>query len=350
MRNIGVLNTAFLGDAVLTLPLLQSLRLRYPSAKIDFYVRGGLQSIFSPHPDISEVFEYDKRDGQKGIAGLLTLRRAIAARRYDLWISAHTSIRSGLLALASGAPVCIGYSKPRLNVLSYNRRVGRRFTELDEIERLLELLRPLGAGPLSDWPELALGVEEQRAAGHFFAALQGPVLGVHPGSVWPTKRWSADAFAYVASAALRAGAAVLLFGGPGEGDIVRQVKALIFAGQGDAAPFCLHGRLHDCSGSLTLPLLAAYIARLSCYLTNDSGPMHIAWSRRVPVTAIFGPTVRDLGFFPRGAGSTVFEADVECRPCGLHGPSVCPLGHHHCMTRVEPEAVWQDVRAKLFPQ
>jgi len=343
MQRIGVLNTAFLGDAILTLPLLQSLRLRYPAATIDFYVRGGLRSLFSHHPDINEVFEYDKRGGQKGIAGFLALRRAIVTRRYDLWISAHTSMRSGLLALASGAPVCIGYSKPLMNVLFYNRRVGRRFTELDEIERLLELLCPLGPGPLSDWPEFALGVEEQRAAGYFFAALQGPVLGVHPGSVWGTKRWPADAFAYVAGEALRAGATVLLFGGPGEEDIIRQVKARILAGQGNAAP------LHDCSGSLTLPLLAAYIARLSCYLTNDSGPMHIAWSRRVPVTAIFGPTVRSLGFFPRGAGSTVFEADVECRPCGLHGPSVCPLGHHHCMTKVDPETVWQDVRAKLFP-
>jgi heptosyltransferase-2 len=171
-------------------------------------------------------------------------------------------------------------------------------------------------------------------------------LGVHPGSAWSTKRWTADAFAYVAGAALRAGATVLLFGGPGEENIVRQVKSLALFGQSDAAS----ARLRDCSGSLPLPLLAAYIARLSCYLTNDSGPMHIAWSKRVPVTAIFGPTVKELGFFPRGAKSTVFEANVECRPCGLHGHSVCPLGHHHCMTKIAPEAVWQDVRAKLFPE
>jgi heptosyltransferase-2 len=320
--------------------------LRYPSAAIDFYVRGGLKDIFHPHPDITEVFEYDKRDGRKGIAAFLSLRRDIASRRYDLWISAHTSMRSGLLALASGAPVRIGYSKPFLNALYYNRLVSRRFSELDEIERLLELLRPLGLGPLSDWPELALGVEEQRAAGHFFAALQSPVLGVHPGSVWATKRWSAEAFAYVAGAALRAGATVVLFGGQGEEDIVRQVQSLVLAGQGDTAA----ARLHNCSGSLTLPLLAAYIARLSCYLTNDSGPMHIAWSRRVPVIAVFGPTVRSLGFFPRGASSTVFEADVECRPCSLHGPSLCPQGHHHCMSWVDPEAVWQDARVKLFPE
>ena len=345
MRRIAVLNTAFLGDAVLTLPLLQSLRLRYPGATIDFYVRGGLKALFRPHPDIAEVFEYDKRGGQKGIAGFAALARDIAARRYDLWVSAHTSVRSGMLALASRAPLRIGYGQTPGSALWYSKQVDRRFAELDEIERLLELLRPLGDGPVSGWPELALGKEEERQAGEFFHALHGgPVLGLHPGSVWATKRWPERSFAEVARAALSAGATVLLFGGPGEEGVARQVRQLTLDGmESDSA-----SRLHDCSGSLSLPLLAAYIDRLSCYLTNDSGPMHIAWSRRTPVTALFGPTVRDLGFFPRGAASTVFEADVECRPCGLHGPTVCPQGHHRCMTAIEPEAVWRDVRSKLF--
>lgn len=346
MRRIAVLNTAFLGDAVLTLPLIQSLRLRYPFADIDFYVRGGLEGLFRPHPAISSVFEYDKRGKHKGFAAFTALGRAVFARKYDLWISAHGSLRSGALALASNAPIRIGYKTSFLSSAWYNRLVDRRFSELEEIERLLELLHPLGAGPTADWPELALEEQACRTAAAFFQQLPGPVLGLHPGSAWGTKRWPEDAFAQVGRAALEAGAFLILFGGPGEEIIARQVKDLIL-GRLDAS---LASRLHDCSGSLSLPLLAAYIQRLSCYLTNDSGPMHIAWSLRTPVTAVFGPTVRHLGFFPRGPVSTVFEADVPCRPCGLHGPSVCPLGHHHCMTLVEPEAVWRDVRDKLFPR
>jgi len=343
MRRIAVFNTAFLGDAVLTLPLIQTLRLRYPEAAIDFYVRGGLEKLFTPHPALASVFGYDKRGRQKGAAGFASLARNIAARRYDVWISAHASLRSGLLALASRARRRIGYAKPSLNALLYTDRVDRHFCELEEIERLLQLVTPLGAGPVSNWPELALGKDEESAASRFFSALQGPVLGVHPGSVWATKRWPAASFAHVARKALEAGAHVLLFAGKGEGDIARQVKGMACDGLSSA----LSARLHDLSGGLSLPLLAAYIDRLSCYLTNDSGPMHIAWCRGVPVTALFGPTVRSLGFFPRGAHATVFETDIACRPCGLHGPSVCPLGHHQCMTAISPERVWDDVRAKL---
>ena len=349
MHRIAVWNTAFLGDAVLTLPLLQSLRMRYPAARLDFYVRGGLQALFKAHPDIDNVYGFDKRGEQHGVSGMLDMGRQLSRCRYDLWISAHSSFRSGFLTLASRAAVRIGYHRSVLSRLYYTHLVERRFSELEEIERLLELLRPLGPGAVSDSPALALGEKEQASASAFFSELQvrsdGPVLGLHPGSVWATKRWPEEAFAHVGRKALDAGANVLLFAGPGEEVIAQNVRMRILGGvEKSRSAF-----LHDLSGKLSLPLLAAYIARLSCYLTNDSGPMHLAWVQGVPVTAIFGPTVRSLGFFPRGKNSTVFETNLACRPCGLHGPATCPLGHHQCMTRIDPEAVWQDARSKLWP-
>ncbi len=108
-------------------------------------------------------------------------------------------------------------------------------------------------------------------------------------------------------------------------------------------------RLLDLSGRLSLPVLAACLGRLACYLTNDSGPMHLAWAQRTPVVALFGPTVRAHGFYPRGEGATVFETPEPCRPCGLHGHDSCPLGHHRCMTAITPDLVWPDVAGKLRP-
>lgn len=343
MRRIAVFNTAFLGDAVLTLPLVQSLRLRYPEAVIDFYVRGGLRGLFAPHPAVSTVYDYDKRGANRGLSGFARLAREIASRRYDLWISAHASPRSGALALASGAPLRIGYTKPLLNRIVYTHCVDRGFGRRDEIERLLALLEPLGQGPVSVWPELALSEEAKQAAAVFFSRLRRPVLGLHPGSVWGTKRWPVGAFADMGRRALDSGAEVALFAGPGEEEVAASVREQIES----AVSSVLRGRLHSLAGKLALPELAAYIAGLSCYLTNDSGPMHLAWVQRVPVTAVFGPTVRSLGFFPRGSGAAVFEADVSCRPCGLHGPAECPLGHHHCMTRIDRDAVWRDIQDKL---
>ena len=75
--------------------------------------------------------------------------------------------------------------------------------------------------------------------------------------------------------------------------------------------------------------------------------MHLAWSQDVPLVALFGPTVKQLGFFPRGKNSTVAEIDLDCRPCGLHGPRKCPKDHFRCMRTLTPDMVWEKLSAKL---
>ncbi|MFV0421830.1 lipopolysaccharide heptosyltransferase II [Oleidesulfovibrio sp.] len=342
MRRIAVWNTAFLGDAVLTLPLIRTLKNAYPDAEIDFWVRKGFEGLFAAQPELAGVYGYDKNGAQKGAKGALKLGRELAARNYSLFISAHTSFRSGMIARWSSAKVRIGYKSPCINRYFYTHTVSRRFAELEEIERLLELVKPLGISAVQDWPELVLPEQAEQSAEQFVARyVRGPVVGLHPGSVWGTKRWPAASYAEVGSRAVAAGAQVILFAGPGEEYMARDVLERIdTAGKQDA--------VLDLSGKLTLPELAAHLGRLGCYVTNDSGPMHLAWAQRTPVTAVFGPTVRALGFYPRGETSAVLEADVECRPCGLHGPQQCPKGHHRCMTEITPEAVWSDVKSKLF--
>ncbi len=340
MERIGVWNTAFLGDAVLTLPLLQSLKRAFSGAAIDYYVRGGLAPLFAAHPDLHRVTAFDKRGAYKGAAGLWRILGEIRARRYDLWINAHLSPRSAAICRLSGAPVRIGYLEGACSALACTARVPRRFAEREEVERLLGLLEPLGVAPADTWPRIVLPEAARREAEAFFGQISGPVLGLHPGSVWATKRWPVEYFAAVGARALRHGARVLLFAGPGEEEVAAEVRRRMEAETDGTG-------LIDLSGKLALAQLAARIARLSCYLTNDSGPMHLSWAQRVPTVAVFGPTVRNLGFFPRGERSTVFEEAVSCRPCGLHGPQECPLGTHECMRRVDPERVWAAVAREL---
>lgn len=350
IERIAVWNTAFLGDAVLTLPLIQTLATAFPDAALDFYVRRGFGSLFEFHPHIRAVYEYDKRRsaGSGNPASLWAFGRTLAARRYDLWIGAHPSPRSALLARLSCAPVRIGYSGGVLQRLCYTRTVSRKFSELHEIERLLELVRPVlpESVPTQHWPELVLPAAPVARALAFRENLRRsdattPVLlGLHPGSVWGTKRWNPSGFAEIARRASVRGAHVLLFAGPGEEDMAREV---IQRAELEGNPL-----LHDFSGALSLTELAAFLAVLNCYVSNDSGPMHLAWAQRTPVTALFGPTVRELGFFPRGDRATVLEVPLECRPCGLHGPQHCPLQHHNCMTAIDPALVWSDVEQKLW--
>ncbi len=356
MRRIAVWNTAFLGDAVLTLPLLRVLRTVWPQAEIDFYVRGGLAPLFSAQPEPAQVIAYDKRGTQKGLTGFLRMVRAARSRHYDLWLNAHLSLRSSAAAMLTGARMRIGYREAALSGLAFRYAVPRRFNELQEVERLLALLEPLRATQREDraalddalhdpavlWPELTLPLPAHAEADRLLASFPpGPILGLNPGSVWPTKRWTAEGFAHVATRAVKDGANVVLFAAPDEIPEVRAVRKHM----GEAA---LSSRVLDLSGKTSLPVLAALISRVQCYLTNDSGPMHLAWAQHVPVTAIFGPTVRALGFFPRGQ-STVVEIDLPCRPCGLHGHKSCPQKHFRCMKDIDPERVWNDVRSKLYP-
>lgn len=345
MQRIGVWNTAFLGDAVLTLPLLQNLRAYFPDAEIDFYVRGGLAPLFSCNPAVTRVFSYDKRGKEKGIGGALSLARQLAERAYDMWISPHTSLRSGFLARATGAPVRVGYKEAPGQAVWYTHSVPRCFGELDEIERLLELLRPLQVPVVTIWPEIVLPEAALAKAAAFFASLNGPVLGVHPGSTWATKCWLPASFAEVGARAVAEGCHVVVFAGKGEEHVAGVVRESLLEKVGHARA----AQVHDMSNALSLTELAAFIQRLSCYLTNDSGPMHLAWAQRVPVAALFGPTVSSFGFAPRGSTTTVHEAGLPCRPCSLHGPQVCPLGHHLCMKNITPEQVWRDVQSRLFP-
>lgn len=357
MMKIGVWNTAFLGDAILTLPLLQTIRAAYPDAVIDFWVRGGIRDLFTAHPAASNVYEYDKRGNGKGVLQSMRFGRELARKDYSLWISAHGSFRSGVLARLTGAKIRIGYAEPKNNALFYTHAVPRRFTELDEIERLLRLALPLdlpGRGlPVFDWPKIALPQSARDAAEHFFTSLHAeaggkeyvPVLGVHPGSIWGTKRWPVEYFAAIAKLAAREGARVLVFGGQdAEEAMARQTEELAGQSLTDAEK----RNIVNLAGKLSLPELGAYIGRLSCYVTNDSGPMHLAWPQKTPVTALFGPTARELGFYPRGENATVMELPLPCRPCGLHGPQECPLGHHRCMREMTPDMVWPVVARKLF--
>ncbi|BBD08376.1 lipopolysaccharide heptosyltransferase II [Desulfovibrio ferrophilus] len=337
---IGIWNTAFLGDAILTLPLIHTLARAYPDADLHFYVRKGVEPLFAAQPELAAVHGFAKRGKQKGLSGAYAMGRDLSRQGFDLWISPHTSLRSGLIARWSSIPRRIGYNRPRFNSFFYTHTVDRAFARFDEIERLLRLTGPLDLTPVHE-PTLVLPDKAlANAAAYFHAMDDAPVLGIHPGSTWPTKQWPEAYFSRVIDLAVEAGARVLVFGGPGEEDVAARVVA------GAQTPH-KHDRVADLSGHLSLPELAAWLKRLNCYLTGDSGPMHLAWVQGTPVTAIFGPTVKDLGFFPRGERSTVIETSLDCRPCSLHGPKQCPQGHHRCMRDLSPEHVFNDVAAKL---
>jgi heptosyltransferase-2 len=165
---------------------------------------------------------------------------------------------------------------------------------------------------------------------------QDKLVGLHPGSIWPTKRWPAERYALLTARLVKeAGARVILIGAREDQELSCRI----------AAQSCVE--TFDWTGKTTLSELMQLMRRLSLMVTNDSGPMHIAAASGVPTLAIFGPTTRELGFFPHGPGHRVLEKNLACRPCGLHGGRLCPEGHFLCMGLITVEEVFRNAREMI---
>ncbi len=328
-----VIQTSFLGDAVLTTPLLSQLANR---GAVDVVTTPAAATLLANHPAVRTVIPYDKREAERGLVGLWRLGRRLRATGYDVAILAQGSWRSAALALLAGIPSRIGFSTSAGRFL-YTKRVTYR-DDLHHAARLLMLARPNGREPTEDElrPSLAPGQAERIAVDALLGdrASQGNALvAIAPGSIWGTKRWPyypelAHALADVAQ--------VVVVGSATDTPLAAAIT--------DAAPSTL-----DATGRLSLLASAALIGRCRVLVTNDSAPMHLASAMGTPTVAVFGPTVPDFGFGPLAPRSVVVGRDpLPCRPCDRHGPQRCPLGHHRCMRDLPPDLVAERVRALLL--
>jgi heptosyltransferase-2 len=319
-----VIQTAFLGDVVLTTPLLAALAARH--GRVDVVTTPAAAPLLETHPAVAAVHRYDKRGADRGLGGIWRVGRGLRARGYARVVLPHRSWRSAALAVLSGAPDRIGFGDAPAAV-SYTRRV-RRPERGHEVERLLTLAEsPDPAPPV----HLELTADDRAAADEWLRARDlGPgFVAMAPGSIWGTKRW--PGYPELAAAL---GTPIVVIGGPEDGPLADAVVA--------AAP----GRAHSAAGRLSLRASAALVARAAVLITNDSLPLHLATAVGTPVVALFGPTVTAFGFGPRGPRDRVVEhLSLDCRPCSTHGPATCPLGHHRCMREVSVEAVAAAVAA-----
>ncbi|MHB8764274.1 MAG: glycosyltransferase family 9 protein [Deferrisomatales bacterium] len=324
---ILVVQTAFLGDVVLTTPLFRGLRRVFPRAFLSALVTPQAAPLVAEDPHLDSLLTYDKKGGEGFGAALAKVR----AGRYELLVATHRSHRSALLALLSGVPRRVGFADAALP-FAYHRLVARPLA-CHEVDRNLALLRGVGAEPEVGDRVLHVGytqAEADRVSAVLGAAGVDPnerLAGLAPGSVWATKRWLPEGFAAVARGFRDRGLRPVLLGGPDDREAAARVEAL--AGDG----------VVNAAGATPLKALAAWMDRLSVLVSNDSSPVHVAAARGTPTVAVFGATTRTLGFAPFHEASRVVEAELQCRPCGLHGGDRCPQGHFHCMGEIPPDRV-----------
>ncbi len=330
-NNILVLQTAFIGDAILTLPLIQVLKKSYPNSSIDVVVVPGTVKIFSHHPAISSIIPYDKRGKESGLIGFWRLRNQLRAKNYDLIVIPHRSVRSALLAWMLKPNVRIGFDRSAGRFL-FTRIVHYDPTE-HEIDRNLSLLSPLSLRiNKNELPQLYPSAEDVQVVDSVldgFGLKENHIITAAPGTIWNTKRWPADRFATMCKQLSSKCSAVLLIGGKEDSALCEDI-----AGMSNAK------NVFTVAGKLSLLQSAELIKRSRVLISNDSAPMHIAVAVATPVIAIFGATVPEYGFAPRGAHNIVIETKgLKCRPCSIHGGKTCPIGTFECMRAITSELV-----------
>jgi heptosyltransferase II len=315
-----VIQTAFLGDVVLTTPLLSAVAARH--GQTDVVTTPLAAPLLETHPAVRQVIPYDKRGGDRGWAGFQKLTGRLRAERYARVYLPHRSLRSAALGWISRIPTRVGFSG-RWSFLYTEARPKPRTGH--ESDRLLALAdEPPGAYR----PHLRTTAQDEHAA----VALVGDESGfvaLAPGSIWGSKRWP---YYPELAARLAAHVTVVVVGSKEDAQLGDEIRA--------GADGNVRRRVVNACGRLTLRESAALLGRAELLVTNDSAPLHLATAMGTPIVALFGPTVTEFGFGPlRGGDLALGMQGLVCRPCSPHGPLQCPLGHHRCMRDLSVEAV-----------
>jgi lipopolysaccharide heptosyltransferase I len=362
---ILLIKLSAVGDVVHTIPVLNRLRRRYPDAQIDWLVTPPIAELLRHHPAITDVIEFAREEWSSPwrltpFANYARLAASLRATGYDLVVDMHGQLRTALLAFATGAPVRVGFDRPRPEVwaasdrefpelarqhawqgaregswLAYTHHIKVPTLDLHAVDRYLNVGPILGleeGAPDFSFPIPAAANTriDQLLRGHAIADAQ--LLTLAPGTVWETKHWGSGKFAEVARHFMQKGFAVTLIGSRRERAVCEKVAGL--------APGAV-----NFAGETSLSELAALIRRSTICVTNDSGPMHLAVALGRPVVSVFGPT-DPVWIGPYRRENAVLKAALPCSPCYLRQLSRCPHDHA-CMHDVSARAVIERMEAML---
>ena len=334
LRRILLIRLSSLGDILLMTPLLNLLRTTCPQAQIDVLVKAEYRDLLRSHPGITRLLTFDSQ------LSLLSTVRRLRTQHYDVALDLHCTPRSQLLLRGLRARRKLTYSKRVLRralLVHLGWNTLRRMTPVPEL--YAAPLRRLGLAGKLGAPAMYLDSESVEAMQALVArslpdSPDKPLLAVAPGARWPTKHWPVERFAVVAQELAREKrAAVVILGGPDEAPLARTLCQW------------LDMPVVNGAGILSLMDSASLLSRCHLLISNDSGLMHMATALKVPVVAIFGPTVQEFGFYPFQARAEVVSQPLPCRPCSTKGSRRCPRGHHACMQDISSARVLAVARA-----
>lgn len=338
----------WIGDAIITIPAVMSIRRAFPDAHISLLVKPWVSEIFKESPDIDEIILYD--DSFKWFTGKLKLAKKLRGKTFDKAILLQNAFDAALITWLSGIPERIGYKRDgRGLLLTKAVPVEKDILQQHQVYYYLNLLKSAGIEPSETQPYLYLTDDERQSARNLlsscFTADKGPLIGINPGATFGSaKRWPPERFAELIIKVINElNGRVIIFGSPSEIEIADEIITEINRLKIRLKIEQIGSRILVMAGKTDLRGLAALISECDVLVTNDSGPMHMASALLVPIVAIFGSTDK-TATGPYGEGHKVITKNLPCAPCMKRE---CPEGHLNCMTAVTADEVFDAVREIL---
>ena len=332
-KRILVIRLDRLGDVILSTPVLQALRERFPHAFMAMMVRPACRDVVVGNPALNEVILYEKEGAHRSIRGTIRFARELRRYDFDTALVLHPSNRSHWIPWLARIPVRIGYARKSGWLLTH--RVPHRKQEGKKHEAVytLELLAGFGLTPPRPQPFVPVSPDaRQRVERLLQEALIQPsdrLVAIHPSASCVSKRWMPERFAQVADRLVAAqGIRICLVAGESDAGYANQVAQAM---QQPTLNF---------AGRLTIGELAALLQRCRLLISNDSGPVHVAAAVGTPVVDIFGRNQQGLSpqrWGPLGEGHVILHKEVGCVTCLAHH---CDIGFL-CLTSLEVGEVYR---------
>lgn len=322
MKRILLIQTASIGDVILSTPLLEKLNDIYPDSKIDLLIKKGNESLFIFHPFLNKLLIWDKKNNK--YINLLLLLKSIRVEKYELVINMQRFASTGFLTAFSGAPERIGFDK---NPFSFKftekvkHIINKNDNDLHEVDRNLMLLQKYSTSndyKIKLYPSI-LDID-------FVSSYKDEkYICIAPSSLWFTKQFPEHKWVEFLKKTDQ-NLKVYLLGSKGD---VEMNEEIIF----DAN----HPKAVNLAGKLSLIQSAALMKDAVMNFVNDSAPLHLASAMNAKVTVIYCSTVPAFGFGPKSDDAVIIEekSNLKCRPCGVHGKSKCPKKHFKCANDID---------------
>ncbi len=336
-ENILVIQTAFLGDSILTLPMIQELKKKNSESKLDVLAIPSTEIIFSSSSYVDNVIVIDKREKHKSIKRLNNFIKELREKSYSIIYSPHRSFRSAYITIKLGVRETYGFDNSSFKY-AYKNIVKYKQTD-HEVQRNLELIGEDTKD--KSWkisPEIIIAETEKEKVTDVLSTnkIDTEFIAVAPGSVWETKRYPKEYYSEVIKSLIAKNEKVVLIGGEND-------KLLC-----DEIAFNTNDKVKNLAGEFSVTETIQLLGSAKLLITNDSAPTHMGMCADIPVLTIYCSTAPGFGFYPYNNKSRYLSYDkLDCKPCGIHGYKECPVKSFDCGYKLIPEDILKEVEKML---